>query len=152
MAEYERLSDVDAASISEAVTRLVSSWSEIPFRATQNTVQWGSITKETGIGLFAMQGAIYKARYISGNYIGLFPFRVVYKCNPSNNKTRISAQQVVEQLATYLKGYTGALKNDAQIDVQAFTKVSPVYQLEVNESGYEQYTCEMQVEYYCKVS
>lgn len=151
MAEYERLSDVDAASISEAITRLVSKWSEIPFKATQTTVQWGSITKETGIGLFAMQGAIYKARYISGNYIGLFPFRMVYKCNPGNNKARISAQQVVDELATYLKGYTGVLKNDEHINVQAFTKVSPVYQLEVNESGFEQYTCEMQVEFFYKV-
>ena len=150
MAEYERLSDVDTANISEAITKLVGTWSELPFTGNSKTVQWGSITKDTGIGLFAMQGAIYKARYISGSYVGLFPFRVVYKCKPTDNKARISAQQVVESLTEYLKGYTGPLSNNEQISVQAFTKVSPVYQLDVNENGYEQHTCEMQVEFYYK--
>ncbi len=150
MAEYERLSEVAASNISEALVRLVSTYSGLPFTGNAKTVQYGCLTKESGIGLFPMQGAIYKSKYISGSYVGLFPFRVVYKCQPTSNKARITAQELVDGLAEYLKGYTGQLRNDEHISVQQFAKVSPTYQLEATADGYEQFTCEMQVEYYYK--
>jgi len=150
MAEYQQLNDVDATTIEEALLKLVSKWSGLPFKSSSNNILWGNVGTGACIGLFALQGAIYKSKYISGSYVGLFPFRIVYKCAPGNNKQRIEAEQLINNLADYLKGYTGVLKGDSHINVQKFDKTSPSFKIDASNDGYEQYTCTMQVEYYYK--
>ena len=150
MAEKTVLDNIAVNTIQEAILQIVSIWSGLPFKASNKTLQWNDLPTGQSIGLFTVSGGFYKSRYISGSYVGVFPFRIVYKCNPTNNTGRINAEKLVNELAEYLQGYSGKLSSDSHIEIQTFTQTSVAYKANTDEAGNEEYTCTLQVEYFYK--
>lgn len=145
--ELTPLSITDQESISEAVYRLVSKYPELPFKATESTVRWQALGAGDSIGLFTMAGAVYLRRYVSGSYIGQFPFRIVYKCNPTTSRDRMDSQELLEALSAWLEQCSASLK-DGNIEIQSIQRTSLIYKTEADDSGSEQYTCTLNVRYY----
>lgn len=145
--EAKPLSVKDMNTISEAILNLVFYYPDFPFTATQENVQWQNLGKNEGIGIYTLQGAVYSSKYISGDYKAKVPFRIVYKCNADSNGARINKQSVVEKLSEWLENCSAELKNE-NIEIEKLERTSPVYKIDADESGYEQYTCTMSLKYY----
>lgn len=149
MADAIPLSLTDMETISEAVLQLVSQYPNLPFTASSQNVLWQSIAKAESIGLYTLSGAIYLSKYVSGSYVAQFPFRIIYKGNPTVNKARIKKENLVAELSEWLETCTATF-TDTRITLQSIERTSPVYKQDAEESGYELYSCTMNLKYFYK--
>ncbi len=147
--EPQPLSVMDMETISDAVLELVAQYPDLPFKATSTNILWQSVAEGESIGLLTMQGAYYLSKYVSGTYTALFPFQIIYKCNPTNNQGRINKQNLVAELSAWLETCTATF-TDPRITLEKIERTSPVYKKEADGSGYEQYTCSMNLKYQFK--
>lgn len=143
------LSVEDMENISEAILRLVANYPDLPFEANSKTIQWQNVDDTEGIGLYTLQGGIYLRRYLNGSYRGQFPFRILYKCNPTSNKTRLNSQELVSDLARWLEKCTATF-TDERLKLEKIERTSPVFKNNADESGSEMYTCTLRAEYFFK--
>ncbi len=146
MADPTPLSLTDVETISESVLLMVKQYPNLPFTATASNVLWQSLAKTESIGIYTLQGAIYLRKYVSGSYVAQFPFRVVYKVNPTTSKARISKQSFMENLSSWLTGCTATF-NDEHITLEKIERTSPVIKIEADADGFEQYTFTMNLIY-----
>lgn len=149
MAEPTPLSLTDIATISEAVLEMVKKYPDLPFTATSTNVLWQSLAKTESIGIYTLQGAIYLRKYVSGTYVAQFPFRVIYKVNPTNTKARINKETFMDGLSNWLPGCTATF-TDKKITLEKIERTSPVYKSDADADGYEQYTFTMNLVYQFK--
>lgn len=150
MAGAVPLSLSDAESVYNAVLKLVLQYPNYPitFKASHDTVKWNSINTEESIGLFPRQGAIYIKQYVSGSYVGRFPFTIVYKSNPTSNPGSINSQLLVDNLAKWLET-CGVSFTDAHITLEEIKQTSPVYASGQTITDQE-YSVNMQLQYFYK--
>ena len=95
-----------------------------------------------------MQGAVYLKKYISGSYTAQMPFQIVYRSSPTNNKTSIDAQTVVESLGAWLEE-SGIEFKDSNMTLENISRTSPVFSSGQNE-GKTDYAVNMQLKYFYK--
>ncbi len=130
-----------------AVFNLIAEYPELPFTPNAKSLQWQNLSANEGIGVFITQGAYYLKKYISGSYVGLTPLRIIYKTNPTTNKGRANAESSLNGLAQWLESCTATFK-DEHLTLEKIERTSPVVLTGVDEGGYEQYACTLNVQFY----
>ncbi len=143
------LAITDIESIAEAVMALIAHYPSLPFPANAETIEWQNLCKGVGIGVFTMQGAIYKTRYVSGSYRGLVPLRFMYKAHPRSSKERLEAQKLLENLVKWLDTCTATF-TDNHTALERIERTSPVVKANAVDSGADIYTCTANVTYFFK--
>lgn len=58
------------------------------------------------IGVFAQQGTVYLARYLSGAFRAQYAFFLRYRVRPATDERRLAEQERLEALAKWLEGQT----------------------------------------------
>ena len=147
MADAEKLTIKDAESAQKAILALILKYPDFPksFKADNTTVKWNNINDGMSIGIFPLQGAVYLKKYISGSYTAQMPFQIVYRSSPTNNKTSIDAQTVVESLGAWLEE-SGIEFKDSNMTLENISRTSPVFSSGQNE-GKTDYAVNMQLKY-----
>jgi hypothetical protein len=143
----EPLSVASQESAGLAIFNLISKYPELPFKADAKNIQWQSISKDVGIGVFVTQGAYYIKKYVSGSYIGLAPLRIVYNSNPTSNKGRKGVDTFLNDLANWLESCSIAFE-DNHLELESIVRTSPVFKSEADANGYEQYSCTINVKFF----
>lgn len=152
--QYEALDTVPQEIVGLAVMNAISQgYTEFPFTKSASTVLWQGLASSQSFGLFTQQGAYYLKKYINGAYIGLMPLRLIYKCSPSDNAGRLAAEKVCSQVARWLERNTSSINQlitDNGIQIEQITRSSPTYKSDADNSGFEQYTCSINIRFYKK--
>ena len=111
-------------------------------------VEFNKVIENTPtLSLFTLPGVIKKEEYITGAYIGQYPFQLIYATKPTNTEGRIDRQTKLEILAEWLEGgtsYPGLTGNRA---IQKIERTSCVSLAERLENGLELYQIAMNLEY-----
>jgi len=123
------LSATDMESVYEAVKTLVLGFSDFPswFTANNGTVKWNFATSGTCIGLYPLQGAHYLKKYVSGSYVALFPFSILFKTNA--NTTNTATEEVFETMDALSKYMEACAVDftDPHVRLDKIERTSPVY-------------------------
>lgn len=149
MEELEKITVADMETISNAVLQMIKSYPELP-ATLKKAVLWQYLDKAESLGIYTMTGAVYLKKYISGSYIAQFPFRIIYKCNPTTNNARMTKQNLLDKMGRWLEESCGATFKDAHITIQSIERTSMVYKQDADSSGYELYMCTMNIKYMYK--
>lgn len=146
MADLKPISIADMESMSEAVLTIVSSYPGLPSAISTKKIYWQYLADDECIGIFTLQGGVYLKKYIDGSYVAQFPFRIIYKCNPTANYSRINKQNLVENIGKWLETSKVTLK-DEHVDIQSIERTSPVYTSDVKDNGFTLYTQSLNIKY-----
>lgn len=150
MADAEKLTIKDAESAQKAILDLILKYPSFPrtLKADNTTVKWNSINDDTSIGIYPMQGAVYLKKYVSGSYVAQMPFQIVYKSSPTTNKASISAQEMLNSLATWMEE-SGIEFKDPHLTLQSIERTSQVFGGGQDEKTVS-YAVNMQLKYFYK--
>lgn len=150
MADPKPLNLIDMETISEAILQMVAQYPDLPFTATAKNIVWQNTPPDGGMGIIPLpNGAFYVSQYLSGSYVAQVPFRIIYRANPTTNPGRIEKENLVHDLSEWLETCTATF-TDARIQLQKIERTSPVYKSQAQDSGYEDYTCTLTLEYFYK--
>ncbi len=142
----QALSVTEQSTISEALLRLIGEYEDFPSEISTKDIFWNFLKPNRRIGIFSMPGAVYLRRYVSGSFRAQFPFSVRYTTKPTNNKSRIEKQSVLDELGEWLESVTyPALSDNRTIDKIERTASSQL--IGVDADGNELYQCNMVLTY-----
>jgi len=142
----QALSVTEQSTISEALLRLIGEYEDFPSEISTKDIFWNFLKPNRSIGIFSMPGAVYLRRYVSGSFRAQFPFSVRYTTKPTNNKSRIEKQSVLDELGEWLESVTyPALSDNRTIDKIERTASSQL--IGVDADGNELYQCNMVLTY-----
>lgn len=125
----------DAAN---AVLELILQYPDYPsdFTADNRTILYNMIGEDQSFGIFPMQGAIYIKKYVSGTFVGQFPFEIVYKSSPTRNATMLDAQKLLNNIGAWLEKCNIAF-SDTRITQEEIVRTSPVFPVSQSEKETE---------------
>lgn len=134
MADPIPLSIADQEDAAHAVLELLLQYPDYPttFTPTNKNVLYNMIAEEQSFGIFPMQGAIYVKKYVSGTYVGQFPFELVYKASPTRNATMLEAQELLNNIGRWLETCSIGF-SDTRITEQSMIRTSPVFPVSQSE-------------------
>lgn len=139
----QQLSIAEQTTISEAIMRLINSWSGLP---TGITPQWQMVDGTESMGVIPLQGAVYIKKDILGGFTAQYPFEVLYDTSPKNNKQRLAKQKVLDDLGEWLEAaeYPELTDNRTIISIE---RTTTSFLAGRKESGEELYQCNMMLKY-----
>lgn len=101
--EKATLSIEEQQSISEAILRIVASYTDFPKAVTQKKILLDDLKDAESIGIFLTSGAVVLKKYISGSFEAQVPFIICYKCTPTTNAAVISKREVLDGLGQWME-------------------------------------------------
>ncbi len=134
MADPIPLSIRDQEDAAHAVLELLLKYPGYPasFEPSNKNVLYNMIADDQSFGIFPMQGAVYVKKYVSGTYIGQFPFELVYKSSPTRNVTMLEAQELLNNIGRWLENCSIGF-SDTRITEQSMVRTSPVFPVSQTE-------------------
>lgn len=103
MSEPKPLSIAEQSEISTALLTIIKDYTGFPSTIPKTAIHFQYLEDTENIGVFSLQGAVYTAKYVSGNFTAQFPFEILYKCKPTNNGGMIDGQNVLDLLGEWLE-------------------------------------------------
>jgi hypothetical protein len=104
---------------------------------------------ETSMALSTIQGAYVVRQYLSGDYIGEYQFKLIYRIKPGNsNDKRLKADEMLNRFGDWARGQ----RPDLGDGIQA-TRIEPTTQsskFAAYDNGYEDYQIMMKLTYFRK--
>ncbi len=96
----ERLSKTEYDKVGEMLLELIAECPYIPadLKGKTGGIQYQSMGTDKCIGILTLPGAKYVKKYVSGSFVAQVSFQIAYKSSPTNNKGRIDAQAVVDNI------------------------------------------------------
>ena len=138
MENLEPLKISDAENAYRAILDLVLKYPNYPASFTADTTNgsWNMTGTTTSIGLFPLRGAVYVKKYISGSYVGLLPFEIVFKTAATTNKDMIKAQEMLRSIGEWLET-CGIGFSDTNMVLESMVRDSPVFIASQDEKNTE---------------
>ena len=101
----ERLSKTEYDKVGEMLLELIAECPYIPadLKGKTGGIQYQSMGTDKCIGMLTLPGAKYVKKYVSGSFVAQVSFQIAYKSSPTNNKGRIDAQAVVDNIMDWLE-------------------------------------------------
>jgi hypothetical protein len=140
----EYLSTAEQKCIGQAILELFNKYPELPVESIDfNKI----IEDESTLSIYPLSEAVVLERYISGNYVGQYPFQVIYACRPVTTGERLDKQLLLESLSEWLEEGTAYPKLTDGRTIQEVYRTSSVTLMDRTESGLELYQITMNLKY-----
>ncbi len=141
--QAEILSITEQTTISEALLRLIASWSGLPKGIKP---QWQRIDGAESLGIYTLQGAVYLRRDILGGFTAQFPFKVLYATTAADNKSRLTKQKVLDDLGEWLEAASYPDLTDKRT-ITGIERTTTSFKAGENANGTELYQCNLMLRY-----
>ncbi|MCM1219815.1 MAG: hypothetical protein NC548_35540 [Lachnospiraceae bacterium] len=104
----ERLSKTEYDKVGEMLLELINDCPHIPkdLQGKAGGIQYQSMGADKCIGILTLPGAKYIHKNVLGGFTAQLSFQIAYKSNPTNNRGRIDAQAVVDNIMDWLEDVT----------------------------------------------
>lgn len=100
----ERLSKTEYDKVGEMLLELIAECPFVPkdLKDKAGGIQYQSMGTEKCISIMTLPGGNYKSKNVWGEFTAELPMQIAYKSFPTNNKQRVDAQAVLDDIMCWL--------------------------------------------------